>query len=160
MAKPLDHAEIKTGQLITMFMCLVAGLQQDMRWLVVLGAIFLVTGLYRPMSPFVWAYRWLVQPLGLMKSDYRIDNIQPHSFGQLIGALTAAIILGVYYLGYGQVAWALVLVLFGLTLVSYLGWCIGCFLYYQLHRLGLRGFFGHEPTDKTVFPGQRPRRPE
>jgi hypothetical protein len=64
--------------------------------------------------------------------------------------------LALLYMGYRQAGWAIVWVLFGLTLVSYLGWCVGCFLYYQLYRLGLHGFFSHAPTDSTVRLGQRP----
>jgi len=108
----------------------------------------------------VLVYRYLVKPLRLMKSDYRLDNIQPHSFGQLIGALTVAIAVALLMLGHDVAGWLVVWVLIGLTLVSYKGWCIGCFMYYQLNRFGLGGFFRHAPTDTDVFPGQRPGKQE
>lgn len=158
MPMQVDHAEIKTGQLMTMAIAIVAFVTKDPAWLFVLALFFLVTALYRPASPFVLGYRLFVKPLGLMKSDYRLDNIQPHAFGQLLGALTVAIGLGLLYLGYATAAWIVLWILIGLTLVSWLGWCIGCFLYYQLNRFGLRGFFRHAPTDRSVFVGQRPRK--
>lgn len=154
----VDHAEIKTGQLMTMAIAVVAFVTKEPAWLFALALFFLVTALYRPASPFVLGYRLFVKPLGLMKSDYRLDNIQPHAFGQLLGALTVAICLGLLYLGYATAAWTVLWILIGLTLVSWLGWCIGCFLYYQLNRFGLRGFFRHAPTDRSVFVGQRPRK--
>jgi hypothetical protein len=157
MARQVDHAEIKTGQLLTMLVSAAAFFLQDPRWLMGLGLIFLVTAVARPLSPFVWTYRYLVAPLRLMRSDYRLDNIQAHSFGQLVGAATVVVILALLHAGFAVAAWIVVGVLFGLTLISYLGWCVGCFLYYQLNRLGLKGFFRHAPTDRTVILGGRPR---
>lgn len=157
MSAQVDHAEIKLGQIFTMLMSGAAFALSDPKWLIALGAIFLITGLFRSFSPFVLVYRHVVRPLKIMRSDYRLDNIQPHAFGQLIGAVTVAISVALLYSGYNTAGWIIVLVLIGLTLVSYLGWCIGCFMYYQLNRLGLKGFFRHAPTDDSVTLGQRPR---
>ncbi len=158
MTTQVDHAEIKLGQLLTMLLAVLAFVYKESAYLIALGAVFLVTGFYRPLSPFVLIYRMMVRPLGIMHSDYRLDNIQPHAFGQLIGALTVLIAITLLYAGYGTAGWIIVGILFGLTLVSYLGWCIGCFFYYQLNRFGLKGFFRHAPTDKSVLLGQRPKR--
>ena len=158
MSMQVDHAEIKLGQIFTMLLSVVAVMFVKPSYLIVLGSIFLVTAVYRPLSPIVLIYRYVVKPLGLMRSDYRLDNIQPHAFGQFIGAITVALALALLYMGYHPAGWAIVWVLFSLTLISYLGWCVGCFLYYQLYRLGLQGFFSHAPTDSSVLPGQRPRK--
>lgn len=158
MSTQVDHAEIKLGQIFTMLMSVAAFVLAEPVYLIVLGGIFLVTGLYRPLSPFVFVYRHIAQPLGLMRSDYRLDNIQPHAFGQIIGAVTVAIAVALLQMGYATAGWTIVWILFGLTLASYLGWCIGCFLYYQLYRLGLQGFFSHAPTDSSAQTGQRPRK--
>jgi len=158
MGSQIDHAEIKTGQLLTMATAGAAFFMKEPLLLLALGLVFLITALVRPVSPFVLVYRYVVAPLGLMRSDYRLDNIQPHAFGQLVGALTAAVAVALLYLGYPVAAWTVVWILVGLTLISYLGWCIGCFLYYQLNRLGLGGFFRHKPTDTGVVPGSRPRK--
>jgi len=158
MTSQVDHAEIKLGQMLTMLLAVLAFVFKQPDYLIALGAVFLVTALYRPLSPFVLLYRVIVQPLGILRSDYRLDHIQPHAFGQLIGALTVLIALTLLHRGYGTAAWILVGILFGLTLISYLGWCIGCFFYYQLNRLGLKGFFRHVPTDPSVPLGQRPRK--
>jgi len=154
----VDHAEIKTGQLLTMLIAVVAFVTKEPAWLMALVLFFLVTAFYRPASPFVLVYRFFIKPFGLMQSDYRLDNIQPHAFGQLVGALTVAVCLTLLYLDYLTAGWIILWILIGLTLVSWLGWCIGCFLYFQLNRLGLKGFFRHAPTDKSVVAGQRPRR--
>ncbi|HWR75961.1 MAG TPA: DUF4395 family protein [Thiobacillus sp.] len=100
--------------------------------------------------------RHVVKPLGLMRSDYRLDNIQAHAFGQFIGVIKVMLAQALLNMGYRPAGWAIVWVLFSLTLISYLGWCVGCFLYYQLYRLGLQGFFSHAPTDSAVRLGLRP----
>lgn len=158
MTNHVDHAEIKFGQLLTIGISAAALVLQDSLTLMLLGVVFLLSGSVRGISPFSVLYRRVIQPQGLMRSDYRLDNIQPHKFGQLIGALTVAIALGLIEYGYPITGWGVVVVLILLTAISYAGWCIGCFLYYQLNRLGLRGFFRHAQQDKSVFPGSRPRR--
>ncbi len=158
MSDYVDHAEIKMGQLLTIGISGAALMMQETLPLFLLGIVFLLSGSVRGISPFTLLYRWVVRPLHLMRSDYRLDNIQPHKFGQLVGALTVALALGLIEYGYSPAGWGVVAVLIVLTVVSYAGWCIGCFLYYQMNRLGLGGFFRHAPKDKTVFPGRRPRR--
>lgn len=158
MSTQVDHAEIKLGQIFTMLMSVTAFALSEPQWLIALGAIFLITGVFRPYSPFVLIYRHIVRPLNIMHSDYRLDNIQPHAFGQIIGAVTVAIAVALLHVGYNTMGWVIVWILISLTLMSYLGWCIGCFMYYQLNRLGLRGFFRHAPTDNSVMLGQRPQK--
>lgn len=152
----VDHAEIKMGQILTVAFSCTALVLQDPRPLVVLGVVFLLSGTVRMLSPFSMLYRWVINPSGIMKSDYRLDNIQPHKFGQLVGALTVAMSLVFMQLGYPMVGWGIVVILIILTVISYAGWCIGCFIYYQLNRIGLGGFFKHSPTDQSKMLGMRP----
>ena len=152
----VDHAEIKMGQILTVAFAIAALVLQDTLPLMLLGAVFLLSGSVRMLSPFSMLYRWVINPGGIMKSDYRLDNIQPHKFGQLVGALTVATSLLFMQLGYPMVGWGIVVVLIILTIISYAGWCVGCFLYYQLNRMGVGGFFKHSPTDKSKIMGMTP----
>lgn len=156
MSNYVDHAEIKLGQLIAIAISAYGLAWQDVRPLYVLALLFLLGGTLRQISPVSLLYRWVVSPLKIMRSDYRLDNIQPHKFGQLVGVLTVVLALVLIELGYSMAGWAVIGVLIALTFVSYAGWCIGCFMYYQLNRLGLGGFFRHAPTDKGVPLGSRP----
>lgn len=161
MTNQVDHAEIKMGQILTVIIAGSALAIQEPAPLIVLGVIFLLSGTVRIISPFSLLYRYIIKPAGLMKSDYRLDNIQPHKFGQLVGVQTVAIAVALIQLGYPLAGWSVVAILIALTIISYAGWCIGCFLYYQLNSFGLRGFFKHSPTDKSVFMGARPeKRPD
>ena len=157
MSDYVDHAEIKMGQLLTIVFSGAALVLQSTVPLILLGLVFLLSGSVRAISPFTLLYRGVVRPLRLMRSDYRLDNIQPHKFGQLIGALTVVLAVGLIESGYAMAGWTVVVALILLTAISYAGWCVGCFLYYQINRLGMGGFFRHAPTDSRVFPGTRPR---
>ena len=152
----VDHAEIKMGQILTVVISSVALILQEPILLISLGVIFLLSGTVRALSPFSMLYRWVVNPIGIMKSDYRLDNIQPHKFGQLVGALTILMALGVMQLGYPMLGWGVTVLLILLTMVSYAGWCIGCYMYYQLNRIGLGGFFKYAPGDASTMMGMRP----
>lgn len=158
MSNQVDHAEIKMGQILTIVISAIALALQNQTPLIILGGIFLLSGTVRVISPFSLLYRWVINPLGIIKSDYRLDNIQPHKFGQLVGVVTVALALGLMQFGFPFAGWSIVVVLIALTATSYAGWCVGCFMYYQLNRLGLGGFFKYAPTDKTVFTGVRPRK--
>lgn len=152
----VDHAEIKMGQILTIAFTATALVLQNTLPLMILGVVCLLSGTVRMLSPFSMLYRWVIKPGGIMKSDYRLDNIQPHKFGQLVGAVTVVISLVCMQLGYPMVGWGIAVVLIILTVVSYAGWCIGCFIYYQLNRIGMGGFFKHSPTDKSKIMGMRP----
>jgi hypothetical protein len=154
----VDHAAIKTGQLLSIATLLVAQVAGNWEFVAALAVIFLLTAAINPLGPFVLVYRLLLKPLGIVRPDMRVDNLQPHLFGQAVGAASAAIAAFALHAGYVYAGWGLVWILIVLTAISYKGWCIGCFLYYQLNRLGLRGFFAHKPTDKGVTLGSRPRK--
>lgn len=156
----VDHSAIKTGQLLAIATLLLAFVIERWEPVAVLAVIFFITSLFFVWGPFALVYRLLLRPLGLVRPDLRIDNLQPHRFGQAVGAVSAALAALALYLGYATLGWGLVWLLIALTLISYSGWCIGCFIYYQLNRLGVKGFFGHAPTDSQVTLGARPRRRE
>ncbi len=137
----VDHAAIRSGQLLAIATLVAAAATGRWEPVGALAAIFLVTAIVYPLGPFVLVYRLVLKPLGIMQPDLRVDNLQPHRFGQAVGAGSAAVAALALRAGHSYAGWSLVGILILLTAISYQGWCIGCFLYYQLNRLGLRGFF-------------------
>ncbi len=154
----VDHSAIKTGQLLAIAMLVIAFVIDQWVLVAVLAGIFLITSLFFAWGPFALVYHGLLKPLGLVKPDLRVDNTQPHRFGQAVGSISAALAAALLYLGYPTAGWVLVWLLVALTAISFMGWCIGCFIYYQLNRIGLTGFFSRAPTDHKVVLGARPRR--
>lgn len=154
----VDHSAIKTGQ--SLAIATLTGAFVLNRWepVAFLAGVFLFTSVFFEWGPFALVYRLLLKPFGLVKPDLRTDNPQPHRFGQAVGAVSAALAAAALYFNYTTLGWVLVWVLIVLTGVSFMGWCIGCFIYYQFNRIGFGGFFGHKPTDNRVILGARPRR--
>lgn len=158
MSLPVDHAAIKTGQILSIVTLAISYILNLWTLVAMLAAIFLITALAWECGPFALLYRFVLKPVGLVKPDIRPDNLQPHRFGQAVGAVSAMIAAALLYFGQDTAGWLLVAILAMLTAVSYMGWCIGCFIYYQLNRFGLGGFFSHSPTDDSVPLGARPNR--
>ncbi len=117
-------------------------------------ALFL-TALHPSAGPYIAFYRHILRPAGLVKPDLRVDNLAPHRFAALFGALVAS--AGAYLVLTDRTAagWGMVWLLIILASVGLAGWCAGCFTYYMMNRLGLRGVFKNAPIVGT-FPGVRP----
>ena len=101
----VDHSAIKTGQLLTIATLLAAFILGHWELVAILAVIFLITALINPLGPFVLVYRLLLKPWGIVKPDMRIDNLQPHLFGQAVGAASAAIAACALYAGYSYAGW-------------------------------------------------------
>ncbi|MCD6707387.1 MAG: DUF4395 domain-containing protein [Thiobacillus sp.] len=154
----VDHAAIKTGQLLAIVTLTGAFIFNRWEPVAALAAVFLITAITWRYGPFFLVYRLILLPLKLVRPDMRHDNTQPHRFGQAVGAVSALVAAAALYSGHHTAGWALVGVLIALTGLSFMGWCIGCFIYYQLNRLGIGGFFARSPTDGGVPLGSRPRK--
>ena len=95
--------------------------------------------LFPDANPYRFLYQRILLPLGLLKPRIVEDDPVPHRFAQGVGTvflLAASIVL---FLTQAPVAgWTLdllVFVLAGINLTT--GFCAGCFVYYQLGRVGL-----------------------
>lgn len=119
-------------------------------------ALFLTT-VNMGLGPYVAFYRHILRPLGIVKPDLRVDNPEPHRFAAMFGTIVAA--AATYFLATGRsvAGWSLVWLVISLAGANLAGWCAGCFTYYMMNRLGLRGLFKHAPIQGT-FPGARPPR--
>ena len=116
-------------------------------WLLVafVGLVMLLGTALPRLSLFKQIYLRLMRPAGLVKPDIVPDNPEPHRFAQGFGGLVLSAAVAALFLGQLLVGWALVwvvVILAGLNL--FLGFCAGCFLYYQLNRHNVPGF-EHSP---------------
>jgi hypothetical protein len=94
-------------------------------------------------------YSRLLRPAGLVKPDVIADNPEPHRFAQGFGGVVLLLALIALLAGPAVLGWALVwLVIVLAALNLFLGFCAGCFLYYQLNKLNVPGF-GRSPVERT-----------
>ncbi len=149
----VDHGALKANQSIIIVLNIAAFVLQS--WpLAALAAIAMSVGTVLGKPGFLPLYKGVFKPLGLIKADPIEDDPRPHRFAQGFGSLV--MILGVVLLlfgasGAGWTAVWIVAILAGVNLS--VGFCAGCFVFYQLARLGFPGFLGTAPTG--VFPGMR-----
>jgi hypothetical protein len=112
----------------------------ELGWLVLFVGIVLAVGtLWPPAGLFQWVYRRVLRPLGLLRARPIRDDPAPHRFAQGLGAaflgLSSLALLALDAPAAGWALAGLVAVLAGINLVF--NFCAGCFMYYQLRRLGV-----------------------
>ena len=144
MNRKVDQSALKVNQTFIIGLLLLAYLL-DAIWLVAFVGVVMLVGTAVPkLGLFKQIYLKILKPAGLVKPNVIVDNPEPHRFAQGFGGivvtLSIALLAGGVMLGWTLVA--LVVLLAALNL--FLGFCAGCFVYYQLNRLGVPGF-AHSP---------------
>lgn len=139
--RSVDQAALRVNQAFIIGLLLLAFVL-DAVWLVAfVGLVMLVGTAVPPLSLFKRIYQHLLHPTRWVKADVIADNPEPHRFAQGFGGVVVVLAL-LALLGNAPVlGWALVgLVVLLAALNLFLGFCAGCFLYYQLNKLGVPGF--------------------
>jgi hypothetical protein len=137
--KKVDTTAVKFNQASLIILTLLAYLL-DQPWLVLFVGLVLAIGTIWPGAAlFQQTYRQVLKPLGLLKPNVIDDDPAPHRFAQGLGAtflgFSTLVLLVFKQTVLGWVLAGLVVVLAAINL--FLGFCAGCFVYYQLGRLGL-----------------------
>lgn len=107
---------------------------------VAIAAVALLISAASPrLGPFRLLYRGVAAPLGLLRPRVVEDDPAPHRFAQGVGATFLTVSALVLLLAHvTALAWALDLIVFALAGLNLtVGFCAGCFVYYQLGRAGL-----------------------
>lgn len=135
----VDHSLLKVNQVAIILLLLVAWLL-NWSWLVAFVSVVMLVGSIWPQAGlFKLAGQKLLQPAGLLRRDLRDDLPQPHLFAQAVGGLFLLVATISFALGAPLVGWVLVAVVVALAAVNlFAGFCVGCFMYYQLARVGVR----------------------
>lgn len=137
----VDQSALRVNQAFIIVL-LVTAFLVDSVWLVAfVGVVMLLGTAVPPLSLFKRIYQHLLKPIGLVKPDVIMDNPEPHRFAQGFGGVVVAAAVAALLAGLSLVGWiltAVVIILAALNL--FLGFCAGCFVYYQLNRLGVPGF--------------------
>jgi hypothetical protein len=137
----VDHSALRVNQAFIIGLLLIAFIV-GLWWLVAfVSAVMLIGTIIPEAGLFKRVYRHILKPAGIVKPDVIVDNPEPHLFAQGLGGIftlasTAALLLNSPVVGW-SLTW-IVIVLAALNL--FLGFCAGCFVYYQLNRLGVPGF--------------------
>ena len=135
----VDVRLLKFSQACTVLLTALAFITQQPWLVVVTAAALALSAAFPAIGPFRLLYRGVAVPLRLLEPHIVEDDPAPHRFAQAVGALflvaSSVILLGTQAFALG---WALDLVVFVLSSINLtVGFCAGCFVYYQLGRLGV-----------------------
>jgi hypothetical protein len=150
----VDHGALKSNQLMVIALSLLAFVL-DSAALAAGTALVMALGTVLSRPGFLPVYTRVLRPLGLSRPELLPDNPGPHRFAQGFGSVVLAGGAILLFAGIQPIGWALVwLVIFLAAVNAFAGFCAGCFLYYQLGRLGLAGF--SQPVPEGTRAGFKP----
>jgi hypothetical protein len=148
MTRKVDQSALKVNQAFIIGFLLLAFVV-DTVWLVVFVGVVMLLGTAVPaLSLFKRIYQHGLKPAGIVKPNVTTDNPEPHRFAQGFGGVVLALAVLALLAGPTILGWALVALVVVLAALNlFLGFCAGCFLYYQLNKLGVPGFI-HSPIGR------------
>ena len=138
--KPFDRSAVRVNQaLIISFLILGFILNQPL--FVAFVAVVMTLGTALPSAAlFQRLYRDVLRPLGWVHPDVHNEDAAPHRFAQGMGAGVLIVALVAFLAGSAALGWALSIVVIVLAAINlFFGFCAGCFVYFQLQRLGVIG---------------------
>jgi hypothetical protein len=137
----VDQSVIKVSQ-ASMILVLLIGFILDLWPLVAAVAVINFLGVIDP-SLNLWRqlYLRILKPAGWVKPNVISDHHEPHLFAKAVGGVLATVAAILLVLGLPVAGWVVTWILISLAALNlFLGFCLGCFTYYQLTRLGVPGF--------------------
>ena len=139
--RKVDYSTLKVNQAFIIALLTIAFVISS-SWLVVFVAAVMLVGTAAPsLSLFKQIFLHILRPAGLVKPHVIVDNPEPHRFAQGFGGVVLLGAIVALFAGAMTLGWALVgLVVVLAALNLFLGFCAGCFVYYQLNKLGVPGF--------------------
>ncbi len=139
--RKVDQTGIKVGQGTTIVLLLLGFVLNSWLLVGIVAVSQLLSAFDAPFAPYRLLYQRVIKPLGITRPNVIRDNPEPHRFAQLLGGLMNTAAAALLLVGVPTPAWVLVWVVIALANLNFwLNFCLGCWMYYQLHRLGVPGF--------------------
>jgi len=131
-----DRTALRVNQ-AAMIVLLLAAFIANMPWLAATTAIIMALGAISPsLALFQRLYRDVLRPAGLLRPDIHQEDAAPHRFAQGMGATVLILASLALFLGAPTVGWALALLVVALAAINLVfGFCVGCFIFFQIQRL-------------------------
>jgi hypothetical protein len=136
--KKLDKNALRFNQGSIVILTAAAFLLQ-LPWLVIITAAVLLTGTIFPSAGlFKLIYFHIARPLGILKPLIVEEDSAPHQFAQGLGGVFLLLSFISLQLNLSILGWALALIVLALALINLtVNFCLGCYIYFQLNKLGL-----------------------
>ena len=134
----VDRTALRVNQALIILL-IAAGFILDLPAIVGFVAAVMLAGTIVPSAAlFQQFYRQVLRPAGLLKPDINQEDPAPHRFAQGVGAAFLVAATTAFVAGAPAVGWVLAAIVAVLAAVNlFFGFCAGCFVYFQLGRMGL-----------------------
>jgi hypothetical protein len=131
-----DRTALRVNQAAMIVLLLVAFVA-NLPWLAATTAIIMALGAISPsLALFQRLYRDVLRPAGLLRPDIHQEDAAPHRFAQGMGATVLILASLALFLGAPTVGWTLALLVVALAAINLVfGFCVGCFIFFQIQRL-------------------------
>jgi hypothetical protein len=137
----LDHSVLKFNQLCIITLTLLGFILNQPFFPSFVAAVLIAGSFNSKFAVFKLIYKHAVRPLNLMKPNLMEDIPAPHEFAQLLGGTMLGIGSILLYNGSSFLGWIFTWIVIVLAAANlFFGFCAGCFVYYQLRKLGVPGF--------------------
>jgi hypothetical protein len=137
----IDHSVLKFNQISIITLTLLSFILNQ-PFLSAFVAVVLIAGSFNSnFALFKLTYTHIVKPLKLLTVNPVEDIPAPHEFAQLLGGIVLGIGSLFLYSGLFFLGWIFAWIVIALASANlFFGFCAGCFVYYQLRKLGVPGF--------------------
>ncbi len=136
----VDHAALRTNQAFIIGLLVVAFVFDSVLLVSFVGVVMAVGTIWPKAGLFKIVYQRILKGR-VLAPDVIADNPQPHRFSQGFGAVVLGVALILFVAGAQVAAWLVVGVVVALAALNlFLGFCAGCYLYYQLAKANVAGF--------------------
>ncbi len=141
-AKRVDLNALRTNQVLIISLVLLAfviGSGNGGSWIVAAIAFAMAIGAAIPgYGPFQLLYKHGLVRFGVIAPKPRQEDPAPHRFAQAVGASFLAASAVSLLTGATTLGWVLAAIVVVLALTNLLfGFCAGCFVFFQLRKLGI-----------------------
>ena len=137
----LDRNTLRTNQAAIVALTVLAFVlgAEVGRWLLLFTGLVLALGTLHPaFALFKQLHLRVLKPAGLLGPNVRAEDPMPHQFAQAVGAAFLLAAFVALLAGAVVVGWVLNWIVTALAFINLtVQFCAGCFVYYQLDRVGL-----------------------
>ena len=144
----VDHSALRTNQAFIIGLLVLAFVLEQPALVAFVAAVMLVGTIVPSAGLFKAVYWSFLKPRGIVKPDVKVDNPEPHLFAQGVGGVFLLAATLAFLASAANVGWVLTWIVIALASLNlFAGICVGCLMYYQLHRFGVPGF-AYAPVER------------
>jgi hypothetical protein len=137
----VDRNTLRTNQAFIVALTVIAFIVGEPlgRWVLLFTGLVMALGTLHPaFALFKQVHRRILKPAGILGSDVRAEDPMPHQFAQAFGSVFLLAAFVALAAGATTAGWVLSWIVTALAFVNLtIQFCAGCFLYYQLDRVGM-----------------------